>query len=102
MVFLRGKALWLNAMKAEISSFYKNDVYDIVNKPENVNIVTNKWVLKKKLKANGNIDRYKSRLVARGFNQVHGSDYFLRDLSVLKVYSVGHLGLQRFYPVSRI
>ena len=43
--------------------------------PPIANIVGSKWVFKTKLKGNGTIDRYKARLVARGFSQISGLDF---------------------------
>jgi hypothetical protein len=43
--------------------------------PEDKNIVKSKFVFKLKLLANGDIDKYKARLVAQGFTQVFGIDY---------------------------
>lgn len=34
-----------------------------------------KWVYKTKVKPNGDVSKYKARLVARGFLQKHGLDY---------------------------
>ena len=47
-------------------------IHDI---PEDMNIVKSKFVFKLKLLANGDIDKYKARLVAQGFTQVFGIDY---------------------------
>lgn len=42
---------------------------------QDMKILDNKWVLKKKLNLNGKLERYKARLVIRGFKQEQGRDY---------------------------
>ena len=53
----------------------KNDVWDIVPKPEGKSIVSSKWIYKIKHAADGSIEKYKARFVARGFSQKEGIDY---------------------------
>ena len=53
----------------------KNDVWNIIKKPENANIISTRWVFVKKMDENGNLQKYKARLVARGFEQIFGVDY---------------------------
>lgn len=65
---------WLAAMNEELKSLRENKVWELVKRPK-ANIVTNKWVLKIKRKPDGSIDRYRARLVARGFSQIYGIDY---------------------------
>ena len=38
-------------------------------------LVESKWLFKRKLKVDGTIDKYKSRLVAMGFSQLEGLDF---------------------------
>lgn len=66
---------WKKAMEEELESFKKCEVWDIVDRPQNENVVTNRWVLRIKRKPNGEIERYRARLVARGFTQIKGIDY---------------------------
>jgi hypothetical protein len=53
----------------------KNQTWSQVPTSSQMNIVCCKWVFKVKRKANGSIDRYKARLVTKGFNQQEGFDY---------------------------
>ena len=53
----------------------KNDVWDIVPKPEKNSVVSLKWIYKIKHAANGNIEKYKEIFVARGFSQKEGINY---------------------------
>ena len=53
----------------------KNDVWDIVPKPENKSMVSSKWIYKIKHAADGSIEKYKERFVARGFSQKEGIHY---------------------------
>jgi hypothetical protein len=68
-------ALWLKAMKEEIESMVKNQVWDLVDLLEKVVAVGCKWVYKTKIDASCNVERYKARLVAKGFTQDEGIDY---------------------------
>ena len=59
---------WVEAMTKEYQSIMKNDVWDIVPKPENKSVVSSKWIYKIKHDADGSIENYKERFVARGFS----------------------------------
>lgn len=54
----------IKAVQEEMDSLTKNYVWVLVDKPEGQNIVTSMWLYRIKRKANGDIDRYKARLVA--------------------------------------
>ena len=49
-------------------SIMKNDVSDIVPKPEGKSVVSSKWIYMIKHVADGSIEKYKARFVARGFS----------------------------------
>ena len=51
------------------------DVWDTVPKPEGKSIVSSKWICKIKHAADGSIEKYKARFVAKGFSQKEGIDY---------------------------
>ncbi|KAK4406483.1 hypothetical protein Sango_0654800 [Sesamum angolense] len=54
------------------------------------NTVGCKWIYKTKLKPDGSTERYKERLVAKGFSQVEGIDYNDCFASVAKAITVSH------------
>lgn len=47
----------------------KNDVWEVVLRPEGKSVVTSKWIYKIKQAVDGSIEKYKARFVASGFNQ---------------------------------
>ena len=62
-------------MREEYSSIMKNDVWEVVPRPEGKFVVTSRWLYKVKHDADGSIEKFKARFVARGFSQVEGVDY---------------------------
>ena len=59
----------------EYHSIMKNDVWEIVPRPEGKSMVTSRWIYKLKHAAYGSVEKYKARFVAREFSQVEGIDY---------------------------
>jgi histone deacetylase 1/2 len=62
-------------MDAEHQALLRNNTWHLVPPPKGKNVIGCKWVYKVKRKANGSIDRYKARLVDKGFKQRYGIDY---------------------------
>ena len=69
--------VWMDAMKSEFDSLEAAGTFvEVSELPADSNVVESKWLLKRKGDAHGMIDRAKTRLVAKGYNQVEGVDYF--------------------------
>ena len=66
---------WKDSMIEEYQSIMKNDVWDVVPRPKGKSVVTSKWIYKIKHAADGRIEKYKARFVARGFSRKEGIDY---------------------------
>ena len=62
-------------MFKEYQSIMKNDVWDVIPRPEGKSVVTSKWIYKIKHAADGSIEKYKEIFMARGFSQKEGIDY---------------------------
>jgi hypothetical protein len=56
--------------------------------PKGRKIIKNKWVYKLKLATNTNVDRYKVRLVAKGFTEKEGVDFKETFNPVMKFDSI--------------
>ena len=56
-------------MKVEMEALLKNKTRILVSLPENFKTMGRKWVFSIKYKANGSIERYKVRLVVKGYTQ---------------------------------
>ena len=60
---------WQLAMSEELAALDRQGTWDLVPLPSHAIPITSKWVFKVKIKSDGSIERYKARLVARGFQQ---------------------------------
>ena len=67
---------WKEAVWSEMDSVMSNRTWEIVDRPYGCNPIGCKWVFRKKLRPDGTIERYKVRLVAKGYNQKEYEDFF--------------------------
>lgn len=75
-------------MHVEIQALEANHTWNIMDLPEGVIPIGNKWVYKIKRKSDGSIERFRARLVAKGYNQTEGLDYFDTFSPVAKITTV--------------
>ena len=67
---------WKKAITSELNSLYKNETWEPVdNLPLNAYAINSQWIFKIKHFADGSINKFKARLVARGFTQRPGIDF---------------------------
>ncbi|KAJ9682774.1 hypothetical protein PVL29_018656 [Vitis rotundifolia] len=66
---------WVEALHEELNQFSRNDVWLLVPRSKDVNVIGTKWIFKNKMDENGVIVRNKARLVAKGFKQIEGIDF---------------------------
>jgi hypothetical protein len=60
--------IWKRAMDEEMTTLDKNEAWDLVEFPTGRNLIGKKRVFKKKLNAEGKVEKYKSRLVEKGYS----------------------------------
>ena len=90
---------WINAMHEELHNFERNQVWTLIEKPDNNhNIIGTKWVFRNKQDEDGQFVRNKARLVAQCYTQVEGMDYGetyapvarLEAIHILLAYATHH------------
>jgi hypothetical protein len=89
----------------EYEALLSNSMWDLVPQPLGANVVTGKWIFKHKLKADGSLDRYKTRWVLWGFTQRPRVDYDETFCPVVKpatVRIVLTLAVNRGWPMHQL
>ena len=79
---------WKEAMKDEMNALAKNATWDLVELPRNRKTVGCKWVYKSKKGVDDKVERYKSRLVVKGYSQKQGIDFHEIFSPVVKIISI--------------
>lgn len=79
---------WILAMNQELQALQSNQTWSLVDLPPGKIPIGCKWAYKIKYKANGEVERYKPRLVAKGYNQKEGLDYQETFSPVVKMVTV--------------
>lgn len=81
----------LQAMKEECESLIHNNTWSLVDLPGGKKAIPCKWVFKRKFHHTGNITRYKTRLVIKGYKQKKGIDYNEIYAPVVRYTSIRYL-----------
>ncbi|KAK5832366.1 hypothetical protein PVK06_016168 [Gossypium arboreum] len=66
---------WKKAMEAELEIIRKNKTWDLVDRPDQKKVIGVKWVFRAKFNSDGSLNKYKARLVVKGYSQEYGTDF---------------------------
>ena len=67
---------WEAGIREELATLQAAGTWELVDVPHSANVVGSKWVFRAKKDAASNVVRHKAQLVAQGYSQVEGVDYF--------------------------
>lgn len=98
-------------MQDELHALDDNKTWTVVPLPAGKHSIGNMWVYKIKHDADGKIQRYKARLIAKGYNQLEGIDYIdtfspvakpstvkvLLSLAAIKGWHIFHLDINNAF-----
>lgn len=96
---------WMAAAQTEYDSLASSKTWELVELPPDRRPVGCKWVFKVKITPDGSVDRFKGRLVAKGYSQEYGVDYdetFAPVVSFTAVRTLLSYGLQRGMVVGQM
>jgi hypothetical protein len=83
-----GNKNWKEAVDIEYNALMNNNTWHLVPPKKGSNIIDCKWVHKIKYNADGSLNKYKSRLVAKGYKQRYGIDYEDTFSTVVKMATI--------------
>ncbi len=82
------KLKWDKAMNEEMQSHKINCTWVLVEKPKGVKVLDHRWLYKKKRNPDGSVQRYKARLVIKGYLQKYLIDFIETFAGVARFESI--------------
>lgn len=79
---------WNDAIEAEFNAHKRNNTWTAVPRKPDMKVISTKWVFAKKRNEHGEVTRWKARLVALGFLQMYGVDFFETYAAVANMNSI--------------
>jgi hypothetical protein len=79
---------WTDAALGGLLAHFRNGTWSLIELPQGAKAVGLRWVFKLKHLPDGSIDRYKARVVAKGYSRHSGFDFFETFVGTPKYQSI--------------
>ncbi|KAK1432035.1 hypothetical protein QVD17_08921 [Tagetes erecta] len=96
---------WQRAMLDEYKALIENDTWELVPRPSSHPVIRCMWLFRHKFKPDGNLDRYKARLVVNGKSQTVGidcADTFSPVVKPATIRTVLSIALSRGWAINQL
>ncbi|KAF5454680.1 hypothetical protein F2P56_024327 [Juglans regia] len=79
---------WTKALPDEIQALQDNNIRTLMPRSPHMDVIGCKWVFKTKINASSTLNRFKARLVVKGFHQIDGVNYTKMFYLVIKLDTI--------------
>ncbi|GLT58591.1 hypothetical protein SLA2020_314700 [Shorea laevis] len=96
---------WRKAMSDEFTALVRQGTWDLVPPSPGQNVIGCKWVFRLKRRADGSIEPYKARLIAKGYHQQPGLDYsetFSPVIKLVTLRTVLSIAVSNHWPIRQL
>jgi len=96
---------WKSSMQSEFNALIRNNMWDLVPQPCDVNIIRCIWIFRHKKKSNGGFESYKACLVGDGRSQIVGVDCdetFSPVVKLATIRTVLTIALSKSWPIHQL
>lgn len=94
--------IWLLRMDTEYASISQNETWDLQTLSADKRAITAQWIYKVRPASLAQPPRYKARLVARGFQQRHGTDYGETFAPSVKYETISTIAAHHIWPIRHL
>jgi hypothetical protein len=98
---VKGKMQWKNAMDSEYKNLVDLKTFQLVDRPRQRKVIPTRWVYQQKAGESGK-EKYKARIVVKGFKQVYGLDYDMTWAPTPRAVTVRFVAAQTARDRSRL
>ena len=84
---------WLEAIKSKIDSMHSNQVWTLVDPAKDIIPIGCKWIYKRKIGADENVETFKAKLVVKGYSQCISGYLFVSSYAKIHSHIVCYCSL---------